>query len=676
MIRKFIFFIIILVPSVHIGYSQLDGKKEIAKETPDSVAKKKVVSWQIGENYDTSRVVIDTSYYNRHLFNPNLGNIYLSSYGTPLLPNDFTERSGFEFLFDRHLSNYFINSHSTKYYRTNKPFTYFSFDTEMNNDAESKLKILHTQNVNKHLNFGIDANIISSQKFYERETSLKSHNIVIFSSYEDTTYQLFANFITNKSVHNHIGGIEDVKEIQTAGYLDDATTTVKSKEINLQQRFFLRKQKKSGSSSQLNDSTLNKTSQSGSDSTSIPEADSANVAGSSKIESSGKEVKDQNMNFGFIRHGFGVLHDFSYRIYDHKYVDSEVSSDFYKPFPVYIDSSNTKDKAAQRVLSNRISLFFKSDHIDINVGLEHNYTIYSYIHPFDMGDTVINKYDISDENYQNLRFNSSIQLEWKDNFYFNGSLDSWFFGYHKGDIDLNVDLRKDFTNAHIVARGRYILKEPHYFLRHYNSNYFRWNNSFDKKNELSLDLEYKNERLDLKLNVQPKMLKNHIYMDTSATPSQYKSWFNYFSVSLEKDFHFWKFHLKNDIQYQFSENKDLLRLPSFLIHQSLALRHRFNFKVTGGALDAQLGIGYYYFSGYKANAYMPAHNLFFQQNEELIGDRPLVNVFANFKLKRTSFYFKAFHANSFLHQNPYYSAPDYPISDIMLKVGILWTFYD
>jgi len=675
MTRNFIFIFIFLIFSGHLAYCQMDNKRDIPDEPSDSVFKKKVVSWQIDEYYDTNRVIIDTNYYNRHLFNPNLGNIYLSSYGTPLFSNDFTERYDSEFLFSKYFTSYFITSLSTKYYRTNTPFTYLNFDTGGSDDAESRLKIFHTQNVNKLLNFGIDATIISSQKFYERETSLKAHNIVLFTSYEDTTYQLFANFITNKSTHNHIGGIEDVKEIQTAGYLEDATTIVKSKEVNLQQRYFLRKHKVNGESSQVDDTTLHINSQSETDSTSSQE-NLSDVTGSSKNDTFGNGKKEPNNDFGFIRNGFGVLHDFSYRIYDHKYLDSEISSDFYKPFPVYIDSTNTKDKANQKVLSNRFSLFFKSNHVNINLGLEHNYTIYSYIPPFESGDTVINKFDVSDEKYQNLRFNGSIQLEWKDNFYFNSSLDSWFFGYNRGDFDLNIDLRKEFTNAHIAARGRYTLKEPNYFIRHYNSNYFRWNNSFDKKNKISIDLEYVNDAWDFKANLQPMMIKNHVYMDTSATPNQYNSWFNYFSVAIEKDFHFWKFHLKNEVQYQFSENENVLRLPSFCVHQSLALRHRFNFKITGGALDAQLGIGYYYFSKYKANAYMPAHNLYYQQDEVLIGGRPLVNVFANFKLKRTSFYFKAFHANSVLHQNTYYSAPDYPISDVMLKIGVLWTFYD
>ncbi|MGM0496974.1 MAG: putative porin [Bacteroidota bacterium] len=675
MTRNFIFIFIVLVFSVYQAYSQIDEKNEVSKSQLDSVPEDKVVSWEIDNYYDTNRVVIDTNYFDRHLFNPNLGNVYLSSYGTPLISNDFSGRSDYEFLFNRYVSDYFLNSSTANYYRTNTPFTYLNFDTGGNDDAESRLKLFHTQNVNKHLNFGVDATIISSQKFYERETSLKSHHIILFSSYEDTTYQLFANVITNKSAHNHIGGVEDVKEIQTAGYLDDATTTVNSQEINLQQRYFFRSHRIKEDTAQIADTTAAPETQSQTDTTSSVK-DSSNLDDSSKIDSSDGENKNKNGDFGFIRDGFGVLHDFSYRVYDHKYEDNEVFSDFYQPYPVYIDSSKTRDKASQNVLTNRVSLFFKSKHFDVNAGLEHNYTNYSYIYPFESEDTVINKHDMSDEDYNSFRFNGNIQLEWKDNFSFKGSLDSWFFGYHKGDLDMKVELRKDFSNAHIIASGRYYLKEPDYFLSQYNSNYFSWNNSFDKKNKLSIDLEYVNDRLDFKARLQPMMIKNHIYIDTTATPNQHKPWLRYFSVAIEKDFHFWKFHLKNDLQYQFSEYKDVLRVPSFYVHQSLALRHRFNFKVTGGKLDAQLGIAYYYYSGYKADAYMPALNLFYHQDEDIIGDQPLVNVFANFKLKRTSFYFKAFHANSFLHQNPYYSAPDYPISDIMLKVGILWSFYD
>ena len=670
MTRKVFFTLILLLTTVLLGVGQtkkISGKAN--KNMPEDTAHKNdVFSWVLDDFNDSSRVTMDTVFYTRHLFNPNNGNIYLSAYGTPLLFNDFTKRDGADFLFNRSYTPYFREPSTAEFYRTTTPFTYLNFDTGGGDDAESDLEVFHTQNVNELWNVGIDAKILSSQKFYERETSLKSHHITLFSSYEDTTYQLFTSFISNKASHKHIGGIDDVKEIQTAGFLEDATSTIKSKHVDIKQKYY------------LGSSAIKKNDKSSIRDTSGGTHDSLKVDTLAKnIQLSKNDVKSDYSFIekpGFIRKGLGIYHNFTFSVNDYKYADKEVSSDFYKPYPVYIDSTQTKDKARQQTLSNNISLFYKSDHFDINIGLEHNYNIYSYIFPFEPEDTVINKYDVSNKAYNNLRFTGNVQLEWKGNFSFSGSVESWFFGYQKGDLNLGANIRKDFNHSYLLARGRYFLKEPNFFLNQYHSNYFKWNNSFDKKNKLSINLEYSNRKHDLRIALKPRIIKNYIYIDTASVPKQENKWIDYLSVSVEKDFHFWKFHLKNNFQYQYSNYDNILRIPDFYVHQSLAFRHTFKFKVTGGQLKSQLGIGYYYFSGYKANAFMPALSLFYQQDQTMIGGRPLVNVFANFKLKRTSFYIKAFHANSFMDNKNYYSAPNYPISDLMLKFGILWTFYN
>jgi len=701
--KRYLFFTFIVFFAIVIqGYGQLNKQPGMKKDTTvASKTRKEIISWTLNEFIDTNRIAMDTVFYTRHLFNPSLGNIYLSSYGTPLLSNDFTNRDKSDFLFSRNYSQYFRQPLSSRFYRTTTPFTYLNFDSGGGNDAEADLEIFHSQNVNELLNFGIDAKILSSQKFYERETSVKSHQITFFSSYEDTTYQLFTSFISNKASHKHIGGIEDVKEIQTAGFLENAKSTIKSKHIDIRQRYFFgsadirtRTSKSSSVTDTSNntdkfkiDTTIVNDTTNYSDTTIVNDSVNHEIADTSfnnqkksnktrANDSNNQSEASEDTTKGLVRKGFGVFHNFTYSINDYKYTDNEVNSDFYNSFSYNIDSSKAKDKAIQRTLSNNISLFFKSDHFDINVGLEHNYNIYSYIFPFEPEDTVINKYDVSDKTYNNIRFTGDIQLNWKDNFSFNGSVESWFFGYHKGDLKLKSDIRKDFRNSYIVARGSYFLEEPNFFLNEYYSNYFQWNNSFEKKNKLAIDLEYSNSKYDFRIALKPRIIKNHIYFDTTSVPRQKNKWIDYLSVSIEKDFHFWKFHLKNDFQYQYSNYENILRIPKFYVHQSLAFRHTFKFKVTGGQLKSQLGVGYYYFSRYDANAFMPALSLYYQQDQTPIGGHPLVNVFANFKLKRTSFYVKAFHANSFMYDKNYYSAPNYPISELMLKFGLLWTFYN
>jgi hypothetical protein len=165
-------------------------------------------------------------------------------------------------------------------------------------------------------------------------------------------------------------------------------------------------------------------------------------------------------------------------------------------------------------------------------------------------------------------------------------------------------------------------------------------------------------------------------MNESAVPEQYNNSLFFTTVSLKKSFHFWKIHNSNNLYYQYSSNPNILNIPNWYVKESIYLRHTFHFKMTGGNLHTQLGVSMYYYPEYYANAYMPALSLFYNQNQQEVGGKFIFNVFANLKVKRTTLFIKGFHINSPLQQRNYYSAPDYPMSPIMLKFGIFWSFYD
>jgi hypothetical protein len=73
---------------------------------------------------------------------------------------------------------------------------------------------------------------------------------------------------------------------------------------------------------------------------------------------------------------------------------------------------------------------------------------------------------------------------------------------------------------------------------------------------------------------------------------------------------------------------------------------------------------------------MPATGQFYNQSTVKIGNYPVVNLYANFHLKRTRFFWEYYHINQKFMNDAYFSMPNYPIDPAITKIGISWNFYD
>ena len=77
---------------------------------------------------------------------------------------------------------------------------------------------------------------------------------------------------------------------------------------------------------------------------------------------------------------------------------------------------------------------------------------------------------------------------------------------------------------------------------------------------------------------------------------------------------------------------------------------------------------------------MPATGRFYRQELVTAGDYPYINVFLNFKVKRTRVFVMFDHVNANLMGQSirynYFMVPTYPMNMRMLRYGLSWTFYD
>jgi hypothetical protein len=256
-------------------------------------------------------------------------------------------------------------------------------------------------------------------------------------------------------------------------------------------------------------------------------------------------------------------------------------------------------------------------------------------------------------------------------------------GYRAGDFNLNGEISKSFDwkkgRASWLITGGILNTQPSFWYEQYASDHFEWHNNMNKEFRIDVgsSFNYPGRKVELKFNYA--IIKNYTDFDTLGLPSQYSGGLSVVAISARKEFVAWKFHLVTDLLIEKSSNSNILDLPLASIRSAGYLEHLFRFVKTGGKLYTQLGADVTYYTLYHPYTYMPATGLFYRQNETT-GNYPFVNVFLNFKIKRTRFFVMFDHLNYGMMGSKtgsnYDMIPNYPMNIRMLRYGLAWTFYD
>lgn len=205
-----------------------------------------------------------------------------------------------------------------------------------------------------------------------------------------------------------------------------------------------------------------------------------------------------------------------------------------------------------------------------------------------------------------------------------------------------------------------------------------WSNNF--KNEKINNLIVNANTQWVSASLQISSFNDYLYFtDTTqavnqqlVSPYQYDKTINYLSVKLSREFKFRKFALDNTILYQKVDQPDkILNVPELTARNTIYYSNYF-FKRN---LYVQTGIIANYFTKYYADDYNPIVGEFFTQTNKEIGDFPLLDFFINARIRQTRIFLKAEHFNSGFTGNTFYSAPNTPYHDFMIRFGVVWTFF-
>ncbi|MER3373945.1 MAG: putative porin [Allomuricauda sp.] len=273
--------------------------------------------------------------------------------------------------------------------------------------------------------------------------------------------------------------------------------------------------------------------------------------------------------------------------------------------------------------------------------------------------------------------------------------------YLKGNI--NYTISGDLTGNTLDAMAKYSINDnntvfggihissrmPDFNYLLYQSDYrnFNWYNldTFEKQQIQTIKFGFDSKWLG-RIDAEYTAIDNYTYFASTATPEQIEAaqetafvkpfqesgTINHLRAKYTKEFKWRKWSLMNTVLYQdVTQDNQVLNLPQLVTRNTLY----FSSDVFKKAMFLQTGVTFKYFTSYNMNAYNPLLGEFYIQNNEEQGGYPLMDFFINAKVRQTRIYLKAEHLNSIFSEPNYYSAPNYPYRDFVIRFGLVWNFF-
>lgn len=222
-------------------------------------------------------------------------------------------------------------------------------------------------------------------------------------------------------------------------------------------------------------------------------------------------------------------------------------------------------------------------------------------------------------------------------------------------------------------------KSPNFNFLLYQSDYknYNWQNNFENVNKQTLSFGLESKKW-FNGSISFSNIDNYTFFaedaSTSQTrPFQAESTINYLKLKLNKNIRVGKFGLDNTIMYQnVSQESEVFNVPEFITRNTLY----FESHVFKKAMFLRAGLQFKYFTKYKMNAYNPLLAEFYvQDNGRELGGFPILDAFISAKIRSARIYVKAEHFNSSFTGYNFYSDPNNPYRDFLIRFGLEWNFF-
>ena len=566
----------------------------------------------------------------------------------------FSRQKRTDFLFADAYTPYIITPQQVKFYHTTTPYSTIAYKKGfVTNLGQSDISFSFTGNVTRRVNLGMTIDYLNS---FGRYANLEGKTVYgsVFGSYNGDHYSLQWAFTWNTLSNFENGGLVNVNDLQGKLNPEDLPVNMQgmsglrylSGYLNHYYSICVERERKVNYRERNEDGEWEKK----------------------------DSIKIEYVPVTTFRHIFEV-NDATKR-----YIEKDAQG-FYPN--TYYNQKTTADSAACLSIKNTLSVTFEEE---FNTWLKFGATVYAMNETqrhLDLlavfSDSVGRPADITYEN------------RWTNNTYIGGALykkrgkhihygfdgNVCLIGYKLGEFQVNghidggVKLGKDSLT--MAAKVFFRNETPDYYLQRYSSNHYVWNNDFSKQYRLHVggEIAYPTKWIKPRLKVSFENITRPIYFDTIGTPQQMDGNIQVLAADLQLNITTPWVNLDNSIVYQLSSS-DKMPLPTITLYNNLYYHGTW-----AKVLDVQIGVDMRFFTKYYAPVLNPALGQFCIQNEQQVGNYPIINVYANFYVRklRLKLFAQYQHLNASFMNKQYFEMPSYPMAPDMFRAGIAWHFY-
>lgn len=596
---------------------------------------------------------LDTSTTNIQNYSPllqplhptiNNGNMGLAA--RPLLYEP-SKRIGFDAGFHS-LDYYALTPEDIIYYQARTPFTSLYFVSA--GQKEQLFRAIHTQNIKKNWNVGVNFNRGDSRGFYARQRG-DNLNVAVFSWYQSPSkrYNMWASAIFNTMRAYENGstvatGLFDpdyakiAREAEPVN-LSDSRNLYRKNTVFLKQTYYVGR---IDTSANVNNAVLP----------------------TNKVSYT---FEYNNDSFDFYKNGTDVNHVLPPGIASTIFTNDSTHVKHIKNEFIYSFFLRPKNSS---VIKNELK---------VDAGIKHDYYKHEYL---GIKQDATN-YERSRFAYQNITILGAAGYRFSNNIDFNLDVQQILQGENAGDY--LYEAKSKILLGKTIGRielGAYVQNQsPAAIFNYYHGNHYQWTNSDFKNTKIAnISFNYINDKYGFTAGAKYFLTSNYVYFaadhtdgTTAILPKQASADISLIRLDVSKKSRFGKFVMENYIAYQKTDKNAVLRTPELYTYNSIYFDNTF-FKV----LKANVGFDVRYNSEYANYLYSPATAQFYidERNPTNLASKPVIDVFFKANLKRANIFVKYDFVNQGLFQPGYYTVNRYPMQDALLKFGVSWNFYD
>ncbi len=572
---------------------------------------------------------------------------FLGPLGSPVISKIFFDRQERgHFIFSDVYYPYNKNPQTHIFYSTRVPYSQLNYQTAGTRQyKEERFRPILTANFNKHINAGIEGDLINSRGFYNSQ-SVKHSDWLIHGNYIGERIEAHAYASTATVMHFENGGITD--------------------------EMFIREPDSVGQSFSTTDIPVKFT-------------DTWNKVKTNNLFFSGKyNLGYKNLPKDSLSRGLGEFVPVASIIFTSHYTAQ------HRRFLSY----DTARVTVNDLPLQRIDQFYRNRYYNTAVDDSVTYSSFKNTVALSLregfkpwvkfGLTGFLEYDL--RNYSML---DSVNIDGRmkhresavtiggilnkqqgENLRFNLQADLGVLGANLGEFRAMGNVETSFKIAGRVtslSAEAYIKNlKPKYLEENHQSKYFWWNNEFGDIRRVYVGGQLYIPFTNTTLSVGVENLQNYIYYDGNAEIAQHNGNIQVLMARANQNLKFGIFNWDNQLVYQTSGNQEVIPVPMLSLYSNMYLK-----ALIAKELTLQFGVDAHYHTKYFAPGYEPALLQFYNQREKEIGNYPIATVYANMHLKQTRFFVMLYNvASTFWKPREYFSLPNYPVNPSVIKLGL------